>query len=314
MQKNIIMKGLVVVVIFLFVIVSFQPIIAKDTILSEKKSDLVEVTVSTCKVDGIEDQTKFLTKQQMVYLDNIFNELKNKLKNADTEEETINIYYEAIESLDQYGLLPDNLSIEKAKELVKTIGNKYPNLIYEGVGQNSNENLLCLVTGVTTDSWIGLIPFSGIGLFTIMGFGTYSHFLGYDSYYPAYGWVYTFGLNGKINWEYTLFYGQYFRFIATLMYRSYCGGIGFTGIKYLAADTDTLFGYYFIGSALKFKLGPNYPTGLANHVSLRLKNYNANPLYNNQNIQLIKSILHLDWHLLRSLFAIYNIQFGGNCK
>ncbi len=307
MQKNIIKKGLVIAVIFLFFAISFQPIIAKDTILSEKKSDLVEVIISTCKIDEIEDQTKFLTAQQTIYLNNIFNELKNKLKSADTEEETINIYYETFESLDQYGLLPDDLSIEKAKELVTTIDNKYLNLLSESVGQNSNENLLCLVAGVTTDSWIGLIPFSGIGVFTIMGFGTYRHFLGYNLYYPAYGWVYTFGLKGKINWENTVFYGQYFRFIVTLMYSCYCGGIGFTGIKYLAIDTDTLFGYYFIGSALKFKLGVNYPIGLGNQFSLRLKNYNANPLNNNQNIQLIKSILHLDWYLLRSLFSCNKI-------
>ena len=305
MKKHLIKNGLIFTVIVLFIGVSFQPIIAKDNILFEKKSDLVEVTVSTCKIDEIEDQTMFLTKKQTVYLDNIFNELKNKLKNTDTEEETINIYYEAIESLDQYGLLPDDLTVERAKELVTTIDNKYTNLIYESIDQNSNENLLCLVTGVTSDSWIGLIPFSGIGLFTIMGFGTYRHFLGYNSYYPAYGWVYTFGLNGKINWEDTLFYGQFFRFIVTIMYSCCCGGIGFTGIKYLAADTDTLFGYYFIGSALKFKLGPNYPTGLGKQISLKLKNYNENFLNNNQNVQLIKSILNLNWHLLRLLFFVF---------
>ena len=39
MQKNIVKTGLVIAVIFLFVAVSFQPIIAKDTISPMKKSD-----------------------------------------------------------------------------------------------------------------------------------------------------------------------------------------------------------------------------------------------------------------------------------
>ena len=43
MQKNIVKKGFVIAVIFLFVAVSFQPIIAKDTISPIKKSDTKEL-------------------------------------------------------------------------------------------------------------------------------------------------------------------------------------------------------------------------------------------------------------------------------
>jgi hypothetical protein len=43
MQKNIVKKGLVVAVIFLFIAVSFQPVFAKDTISPIKKSDTKEL-------------------------------------------------------------------------------------------------------------------------------------------------------------------------------------------------------------------------------------------------------------------------------
>jgi hypothetical protein len=43
MQKNIVKKGLVIAVILLFICVSFQSIIAKDAISSEKKSDTKEL-------------------------------------------------------------------------------------------------------------------------------------------------------------------------------------------------------------------------------------------------------------------------------
>jgi len=309
MQKNIVKKGLSVAVIFLFIAVSFQSINAENIVSVEKKSldnntDLVEVTISTCRIDSIDDQTEHLTKQQLDILENIFNKLKNDLKNADTKEETLGVYYQAIDSLDQYGLLPNELDAKKAKDLVTKIDNRHINFISESASQKSNENILCLVTGVTTDSWIGFVPFSGIGLITIMGFGTYHHFLGDYSYYPAQGWVYTFGLKGKINWEGALFYGQYFRFLATLMYSCYCGGIGFTGLKYLAFDTDTLFGYYFIGSTLKIKLGPNYPTSFADQVMINPRDYKTN-LHNNQKITFIKSLFDLDRNLLRSLL-IFN--------
>ena len=43
MQKNIVKKGLVIAVIFLFIAVSFQPVFAKDTISPMKKSDTKEL-------------------------------------------------------------------------------------------------------------------------------------------------------------------------------------------------------------------------------------------------------------------------------
>ena len=43
MQKNIVKKGFVVAIIFLFIHVSFQPIIAKDTFLPEKKSSIIKI-------------------------------------------------------------------------------------------------------------------------------------------------------------------------------------------------------------------------------------------------------------------------------
>jgi len=49
MQKNIVKKGLVIAVIFLFVVISFQPVLAKDTISPEKKSDTKELLLETIK-------------------------------------------------------------------------------------------------------------------------------------------------------------------------------------------------------------------------------------------------------------------------
>ena len=52
MLKNIVKKGLVIAVIFLFIVVSFQPIIAKDTISPIKKSSMSVSSGNTLYVGG----------------------------------------------------------------------------------------------------------------------------------------------------------------------------------------------------------------------------------------------------------------------
>jgi hypothetical protein len=294
MSKNLSGKILIVSIILLFIGVSVSSAISINTNISPSSStvisdvesidnDLISVTVSICDTDKIVDYSKTLTQQQYMMLDNIFNNLKIDLDNANIEKETINIYHKAIESLYQYDLLPDDLSVEDAKKLVTTIDNKHPDLIKTSTKQNNNENFLCLISGVTGDTWIGLLPFTGIGILTVMGFGYYY----YDPYeYPhhyynsAQGWVYTTGLKGKINWEATEFFGQYFRFYR-ILYIYYCGGFGFTGIKYLANVIDVEFGYYFIGNALKVKLGLDRPRNIENQDIQNKQNYihEINPFF-----------------------------------
>ena len=63
-MQNIVKKGLVVTVILLFIGVSFQPIIAKDTISPVKKSDTKELLETIKDIAGNEEIQKVIQKYE----------------------------------------------------------------------------------------------------------------------------------------------------------------------------------------------------------------------------------------------------------
>ena len=65
MQKNIVKKGLVVAVIFLFVAVSFQPVFAKDTISPIKKSDTKELLETIFDIVNSKEIQNILQKSEI---------------------------------------------------------------------------------------------------------------------------------------------------------------------------------------------------------------------------------------------------------
>lgn len=114
MSYNLLKKGLAIAIIFLFIGLALAPSINANVTLD---TELVEITTEICGIDGIESKIVKLTKQESIKLEQLIDNIKIRLDKAETREETIEIFNDAIIKLDKYGLLC-GLSVEQAQRLV----------------------------------------------------------------------------------------------------------------------------------------------------------------------------------------------------
>jgi hypothetical protein len=125
-------------------------------VIKNVDSNLVEITTEFCRLASSKPHTVQLTQQQTDELTKLFDEIKARLDNAKTREETIVIFKDAVISLDRLNLLPERMSIEKVQQFVT---GKYQNTktmkFLEGIpkmsqwGKDGN-NFLCLIAGNST--------------------------------------------------------------------------------------------------------------------------------------------------------------------
>ena len=161
-------KTLVVGVIVLFIGVGIQPAFAELSIKSDN-SELVEITVQFYETDRTYNHTVMLTQEQAEELENLINDFEIKIDNADNKKETEAVYKDTVVSLNEYGILPEGMSIEKAQRLVT--GKEYNPVVVRlferwyirnHESMDDNENILCLIVGWCFDS-----PFASRGIVTI---------------------------------------------------------------------------------------------------------------------------------------------------
>lgn len=153
MYRNHYKKSLAVAIILLFIGVAFAPSINANV----SKNELVEITTEVCGIDGIKPNTVKLTKQESKEVEQLIDDIKSKLDKAETREETVEIFNEAIIELDKYGLL-GGLSIEQAQRHVTS---RYNQHISNQIS-NNNTNALCLIAGETSETNV-------IGLGSLLG-------------------------------------------------------------------------------------------------------------------------------------------------
>jgi len=159
MSKNpVLYKALVVGVIVLFIGVGIQPAFAKVSIESNN-TGLVEITVQFYEIDRTYNHTVMLTQDELAELENLINDFEIKIDIADNKIETEAIYEDIVVSLNDYGILPKSMSIEKAQRLVT--GKEHNPVVvklferwykrnHESMG--NSENMLCLISGELIDT------------------------------------------------------------------------------------------------------------------------------------------------------------------
>jgi len=129
MKTYCVKKGLAVGIILLFIGVAIVPGITAVISLSDGTStkisdfesvndDLVEIKVKTFGINSIATHTVWLTEEQVIEYDNLINNFKIELDNCRTLEETIVAYNDMGESLYELGLMPNDLDVKEAKQLV----------------------------------------------------------------------------------------------------------------------------------------------------------------------------------------------------
>lgn len=145
-------------------------------LLEQVDSELFEITVQICELDSIQNYTILITHQQLEELNNLIDNVENQLDNANSIEECKSIYESAVLSLNNIGVLPDELSVEEYQQLVTDInGNQrlldlINRLNKQVSGNDYAENFLCLIAGQTNYTFI--IGPSAIASI-ILGFGAF---------------------------------------------------------------------------------------------------------------------------------------------
>jgi hypothetical protein len=179
MNDNYVKKGLVVSVILLFIGIAIAPSINFNVVKASNNNDLVEFTTEACGIKEFGNNTVKLTQHEAQQVKQLFENIKMQLDNVKSEQQAVEIFYNAVGELDRFGLL-GNLSIDQAKKLV-TSNYKKSNLINSGKmdffeKQNKyiiNKNVFCLIAGRTnyTYSVHRLNPWFLFGSYFVLGFG-----------------------------------------------------------------------------------------------------------------------------------------------
>lgn len=281
MQKNIIKKGLVIAVIFLFIAVSFQPVFAvnikptDETVVESKSSndEKVEYVIQIIKTNKIIENKIYLTQLQANDLENLIDNIRADLNNSESFEESSEIYNNAINSFDNLGLFPEDITIDEIKQLVFGETQKLSSIKFKNKISSEFENSKCYVSGKTTDTYFLRPSFAFLLLifgqlmiwFSFLLFWFFPIRIGYIVYlgethrepsshpiiyyYPAVGWIYTNGLNGEKKYSGT-FYGNIIdRSPYEAIFIYYPGIFGFTGIR--IGKNGWTSSVFYMGYALK---------------------------------------------------------------
>jgi hypothetical protein len=158
MLKKLSKKGLVVAVILFFLGVGIQPAFAVN-IIEYKNSELEEINIQFFENDRTFNHNVLLTKGQVVELENFIGDFKIQLDSVDNKFEMENIYKNAVLTLHKIGLIPDNISLNYAQQLVidkqknPYIGNFFEKIYNKKkVCLVEKDNLFCLISGETNNT------------------------------------------------------------------------------------------------------------------------------------------------------------------
>ena len=243
-RYNLIKKGIVVAVIFLFIGLAFAPSINANI---NKESNLVEITTEVCGIDGVKPHSVKLTTEEASKVGALFDSIKERLDGAESREETVEIFNEALLELNEYSLFYEKTSAEQVQSLITSDKD------YLIEGNTTRTNFF--------EPFSGLLYISGRLLrfiFNILGieFGElitfgYTTRGAYANMYPSEGVVHIDGPTGVTN-----FTGEIYGRIRTYFGDNYyhLGVKGFNGIKINHENGFT----YFLGSALKVDIGYDF--------------------------------------------------------
>jgi len=123
----------------------------------------VNITIQICGMKGFRTHTVALPRQQYLSLAQYISDLRGQLNTSMNEEETITIFKEAVVEFHKYGLLPREISVEQAQQLVtgqyqqQRTFFSIPNDVvskwitrHDHLLKTSTKNIFCLLSAVAT--------------------------------------------------------------------------------------------------------------------------------------------------------------------
>jgi len=255
MRKKILICSIIAVAVI--VLSSFSSVVGKVS----SDEELVEFDVEFCGLN--KKHTVKLTQDEADKVEQLFDEIEERLSRVETREEAEKIFKEAIVELDKYGLL-GGLSVKHAQRLVTR---EYTPIRESNQILSSNHsNYFCLVAGVTNNT-IFFSPTLQVQLFFYQ-FQSYGlpplynilyciyrplMWLSYVEYLSdATGWLFSFGLNGFQFSNGSLLGKIRLWFFLDSYY--YAGVSGFTGLKLLLSGDIIPYDYFYLGTALRIDI------------------------------------------------------------
>jgi hypothetical protein len=162
-------KWLAIGIILLFIGVAVAPSI-NFSVVKASQDDLVEVTAQACGIQGFENTTVKLTREQYQNLEEYLVEFRARLNQTTTREEAFPIFKDAVVELDTYGLLPKGMSIERAQRLITTFGKSINllNRIPSSQHLFKCANLFCLIAGKADISLVANSLLTGFEILLIL--------------------------------------------------------------------------------------------------------------------------------------------------
>ena len=135
-------------VILLFVGLALAPyMVAKHSVeFIDKK---IPVTLEVYRNDDIITHTVPISQNKLSKFMLVFKDIKQRIENITTKEETINIFNDAVIELDNFGLFPDTITIEEVQHMI----NNYYKIEESKIILNKNnsgdygKNLFCFLAG-----------------------------------------------------------------------------------------------------------------------------------------------------------------------
>jgi len=257
-------KILTISIVILFLGLAFAPSIHANTNKETLDSELVEITTEVCGLPGLKPQTVKLTEEESEELENLFDVIKERLDSAETREETVAIFNDAIVELDTYGLL-GGLSIKQAQRLV-TGRFQNPRIIeiIEKIYKKNqkttdiDKNILCLVAGVFKASIFNSI--SAGPLARILSLLTRGPFIGdLINFCLVVPFIFMMDILNPVPIWHTIYVGQKWRSIdPQWIYYPSIGWLHTTGVNGVKNWSGSLYGQLRIGELFLHIYGPSF--------------------------------------------------------
>ena len=225
MKKEWLVKALVLVIVVLF------------------------IGASTVYAFNINLNNKYKTLN--IEAEKIFNDLKSKLDTVTTKQETITFFKEIIVKLNDYGLLPKEMTVKQAQRLITWCYLKFELIqTFQNNNENNSGNTNCFVVGITNNTFFRPFPtiydipivyyfmfntsigsyfnflawFYAIRSSLPFKIGPYAYFgdryksvengnITYEDIDASSGWVWTNGLDGVKKWNGTFYGGLYTKYL-----------------------------------------------------------------------------------------------------
>jgi hypothetical protein len=239
------------------------------SITENQDNDLTKVTVDVFNKKHIDNYDIYLSENQVEKMDEIFYNIRDKLKNSNSYSDERKILSYAFKSFKELNLInyENDYSFLYKKVLNTQFNNHLLRNVFKRLNKDIspvNENLLCTIVARCNCThffrmfrWPILYNWS-IGFNNAVCFGTYlfpNETNPNPSWTPAFGWINSNGFYGFVDWE-DWFYGNIsHNFYAGFTYYSVPGIRGFTGFKFQQGNGII----YFYGAATRVKLDKCVP-------------------------------------------------------